>query len=83
MSGCAICVYDLYNEALTDYKAKITQIQSDLSALYIPRSEWPVQLRGSPMAGDKQPNQTQNTSMSAFEALEMKLKAKHNAQSAI
>ena len=77
MSGCAICVYDLYHVALTNYNEKMQLIRSNLSALDVPQSQWPKQLREGLLEVPKDPT------LSAFEALEMKLKARHDAQSGV
>ncbi|KAG1763298.1 oxidoreductase-like protein [Suillus occidentalis] len=53
MSGCAICVYDLYEESLEAYKESIAALRSSLSALTIPDSEWPDRIRTNTPAAEK------------------------------
>ncbi|KII84561.1 hypothetical protein PLICRDRAFT_117598 [Plicaturopsis crispa FD-325 SS-3] len=72
MSGCAICVHDLYQEALEEYNESIAALRTTLSARHIPDSEWPVSVQPS---GQKAAQKS--ASLSAFEELERALEAKH------
>ncbi|KAI1798041.1 hypothetical protein LXA43DRAFT_5433 [Ganoderma leucocontextum] len=78
MSGCAICVYDLYDEARTDHIQAMDQLRADLTKLGVPESEWPTDIwrdgQGSHPALASRLNA--NASLSAFEQLELALKAK-------
>jgi Oxidoreductase-like protein, N-terminal len=79
MSGCAVCVYDLYDESLQAYKHSVASLQRSLSALGIPLTDWPPSVRPP---SPQQQQQTRNTpnanqvSLDAFEATELALKAK-------
>ncbi len=73
MSGCAVCVYDLYDEARKDYIQALNKLRSNLDELNIPESEWPADIRPDRQGG---PVAKPNVTLSAFEQLEQALKAK-------
>ncbi|KAJ8693922.1 hypothetical protein PTI98_008865 [Pleurotus ostreatus] len=72
MSGCAVCVYDLYEDSLSAYKESLATLRSSLEERGIPETEWPSSLRG---AGTPVPPKN-NVALSAFEEFERALKAK-------
>lgn len=75
MSGCAICVNDLYADSLTAYKDALADLRKSLTAAKVPQDEWPARVRPEdPRTGAKPP--TANVSLSAFEAMEQALTAK-------
>lgn len=77
MSGCAICVYDLYDDSLNTYKKAVISLRKSLAALEIPESDWPLSVR--PASGHealKRNATTKETSLDAFEAMELALKTK-------
>jgi hypothetical protein len=74
MSGCAICVYDLYEDAVLTYKASLASLRTQLRSMEIPQSEWPSRVGSSPDSPAVQ--RPSNTSFDAFEAMEKALKAK-------
>lgn len=78
MSGCAVCVYDLYDEARTDYVMAVDKLRHDLTKLGVPESEWPADIQGSGQGSDLVPasKPSGSASLSAFEQLELALKAK-------
>lgn len=86
MSGCAICVYDLHDDTLTAYKDSVTSLQASLDAMGVARDTWPASIRPPPLKSKAQakakfgalpPQQAQRAaSLSAFEEMEMRLKAK-------
>lgn len=78
MSGCAICVYDLYEEALDTYKSSLAQVQSSLRAMAVPESDWPTTLQPSSTSTTVQ---SRSVTLSAFEQLEATLKAKQETAS--
>lgn len=73
MSGCAVCVYDLYEESQSHYRDSIETIRKSLSNLAIPQTEWPSSLTNT-LRSDIQ--KVASASESAFEALEKALAAK-------
>lgn len=76
MSGCAICVYDLYEEALDEYKKAAESLRTSLRLLQVPEEQWPAGIQTKEtLSGRKPPS----TSMSAFEELEARLREKHAA----
>ncbi|KAI0065231.1 hypothetical protein BV25DRAFT_1822377 [Artomyces pyxidatus] len=75
MSGCAVCVYDLYEESLSAYTSSLKTVQASLTAMDIPTSEWPESIR--PLKEQPRSRQSSNSvSLSAFEQMERALKAK-------
>ena len=79
MSGCAVCVQDLYVEALDEYKKAVDSLRSSLTTLHVPEDEWPAQIRTQ----NKQPERKKDVALSAFEELERQLleRKKSDAQS--
>ncbi|KAG9125734.1 hypothetical protein FRC07_006419 [Ceratobasidium sp. 392] len=75
MSGCVVCVYDLYLSALEDYKQSLTSARSLLESRFVPLSEWPDEVREAQPQGDEQPLDSLDLdpSMKAFLILEKKL----------
>ncbi|KAJ7484791.1 oxidoreductase-like protein [Mycena galericulata] len=65
MSGCAVCVYDLYEEDLTAYKVSLEGLRATLAAKGIPEAALPEGVRRREDQG--------GGSISAFEALEKAL----------
>lgn len=45
MSGCAVCVYDLYLSSLDDYKHDLASARAQLRERSVPLSEWPEEAR--------------------------------------
>lgn len=78
MSGCAICVHDLYNEALEAYDGAVASLRSSLTAHGIPESEWPAQIQTK-----AEKERKKDVILSAFEQMELELAAKQIARSRI
>ena len=91
MSGCAICVYDLHDDSLSAYKDSVSSLQASLDAIGVAKETWPASIRppppkskskfgssgSQPKFGSVPPQQAQRAaSLSAFEEMEMRLKAK-------
>ena len=76
MSGCAVCVYDLYDEARKDYMHAIGNIRSELTKMGVPETEWPADIRTDWQGGQTSPVSKPNVSLSAFEQLELALRTK-------
>jgi hypothetical protein len=74
MSGCAICVHDLYLDALATYDESVSSLRLSLSALNISESEWPSNIRTSGI-GSKEDRKS-DVSIDAFVALERALREK-------
>lgn len=81
MSGCAICVYDLYEESLQAYKESLVALRSSLSASSIPESEWPERIRTT--AKIPTADKRQDAVFSAFEEMERQLKGKREWRAAV
>ena len=85
MSGCAVCVYDLYEEALAAYKDSVTTLRAALSARHIPEREWPAHIRTgkatptTPMATGK----SKGAVLDAFEEMERALQQKRDKRAAV
>ncbi|KZT32645.1 hypothetical protein SISSUDRAFT_1066770 [Sistotremastrum suecicum HHB10207 ss-3] len=89
MSGCTLCVYDLYADSLEQYHDTIAGIRESLREQNVREEEWPAVLR-SPVADDIEGGKEKtleereedlvDVSMDAFRAMEKALKAKHHPQ---
>ena len=80
MSGCAVCVYDLYEESLDTFRYSVAALRETLVQMQIPETDWPVNIRGNGPADGSVKRPTQNVSLSAFEEMERSLKRKHSPQ---
>ena len=74
MSGCAICVYDLYQDSLTAYNESVASLRIALENLKIPESEWPPEIQRS--SSYSTALQQKDVSLNAFEQLERRLREK-------
>lgn len=75
MSGCAICVYDLYQESLDAYKTAAVSVRASLTSMGVPVEQWPENIRV-----DLERKATPSIILSAFEEMERELKARHKAE---
>jgi Oxidoreductase-like protein, N-terminal len=78
MSGCAICVHDLYQEALDNYNTSVTAVRASLTVMKVPVEEWPKTIRPESQKRTSLP--TSSVSLSAFKEMERALKARREAQ---
>lgn len=83
MSGCAVCVHDLYLDALKSYRSSLREIRDRLVAKSVPRDRWPrpiLELKESAVSSqdDDIPDDVDATAR-AFMKLERQLKEKHKA----
>ncbi|KDR72489.1 hypothetical protein GALMADRAFT_749745 [Galerina marginata CBS 339.88] len=80
MSGCAVCVYDLYEESLEAYQNALSSLRTSLTALNIPDYEWPLsvqQKRSKNSTGSRSESEMRKeTVLSAFEEMERALALK-------
>lgn len=67
MSGCAICVYDLYEEAVERWREEMEGVKKRLKDMGVDESEWPV---GKP--------RRKTVVQDAFEELERELASKRD-----
>jgi len=74
MSGCTVCVYDLYEESLASYEDSIAALRKSLGALGIPPDMWPPNVR--PDVEKSTPESRKGVILNAFEEMERKLKEK-------
>lgn len=70
MSGCAICVYDLYETARENYRDELSLFRATLIRKGVPENQWPQSTRTSPVT--ERYNKV-DVSLSAFRALEKSL----------
>jgi Oxidoreductase-like protein, N-terminal len=77
MSGCAVCVHELYQESLDDYNATVVAVRASLADMKVPEDEWPETIRPGAEKGTSLP--ASNTSLSAFQEMERALKARREA----
>ncbi|KAI0702029.1 hypothetical protein C8T65DRAFT_655763 [Cerioporus squamosus] len=80
MSGCAVCVYDLYDEAREDYIKAVDHLRSELTKQNVPKSEWPADIRPDWKGGQTSPVSRSDVTLSAFEQLELALKARRERE---
>ena len=80
MSGCAVCVYDLHEEALKEYKEAILCLQNSLSALHIPMNEWPSSIRRQDSSEPSGPDKRKEMVLNAFEEMERALELKRQSE---
>ncbi|KAF8548821.1 hypothetical protein OG21DRAFT_1398768, partial [Imleria badia] len=76
MSGCAVCVYDLYEEALAEYKDSVMTLRAALSARRIPETEWPSHIRTIPTPTSAE--KSKGAVLDALEEMERALKEKRD-----
>jgi hypothetical protein len=76
MSGCAICVQDLYQESLDDYNASVATVRASLTDMKVPEDEWPETIR----PGVERRTSLPASSLNAFREMERALKARREAQ---
>lgn len=87
MSGCAVCVYDLYEEALDAYNDSVATLRAALSARHIAETQWPAHIRtatveethGSTTTTEK----SKDAVLGAFEEMERALKEKRDKRAAV
>lgn len=72
MSGCAVCVQDLYVEALDEYKLAVDSLRTSLRTLRVPEDEWPAHIQTTRSQPAKKPNPV----FDAFAEFEARLKQK-------
>ncbi|KAF9480936.1 hypothetical protein BDN70DRAFT_876959 [Pholiota conissans] len=80
MSGCAVCVYDLYEESLEAYKEAVAGLRNSLSALHIPEAEWPAQIRPKESTSPSREGPRKEVILSAFEEMERRLAMQHQKE---
>ncbi|KAK7061393.1 hypothetical protein R3P38DRAFT_2829230 [Favolaschia claudopus] len=71
MSGCAVCVYDLYEESLEAYQQSLAVFRLALQSSGVAEESWPQHTRIKNAASSKK-----TVTLTAFEELEQSLKAK-------
>ncbi|WVN89315.1 uncharacterized protein L203_104537 [Cryptococcus depauperatus CBS 7841] len=82
MSGCVNCVYTAYSQELEEYMAAIDAAREALKAAHISQEDWPDEIEnsGNVERVKGQEESGMDTGMSAFLALEKKLKTKHASE---
>ena len=81
MSGCAICVHDLYQESLDAYNESISSLRASLSALSIPEAEWPADIQNNTIDREEEKKGRGNVSLNAFVEMERALALKKKKES--
>lgn len=83
MSGCTVCVYDLYDEAMEQYREGIERVKVRLREMGVGEGEWPVALgAGENGREGGQPERVRaSVVMDAFEQLERQLAEKRKRES--
>lgn len=78
MSGCAVCVYDLYGESLEAYKNAVADLRVKLTMVNIPEDQWPKNIQTS--SPNTQVVNPASAVQSAFEEMERVLKDKRESE---
>ena len=78
MSGCSVCVYDLYEESVEAYKQSLSTIRASLDKLNIPESQWPPDIQRGPPSNASENTPKKSVVLSAFEEMEQRLREKHS-----
>jgi len=78
MSGCAVCVHDLYQESLDAYRTSVASVRASLTAMKVPVEQWPETIRPKPEGRTHLP--ASSVSLNAFEEMERALKARRQAE---
>ncbi|KAI0264648.1 hypothetical protein BC834DRAFT_781961, partial [Gloeopeniophorella convolvens] len=73
MSGCAICVHDLYQDSLAAHAAALASVRASLASMDVPVAQWPARIRPD---ADTTAQPKARTALSAFEEFERALEAK-------
>lgn len=69
MSGCAICVYDLYEDSRAAYAESLHLLHNTLAVMKVPMAEWPPEILSTSQISTKK-----DISLSAFEDMERALR---------
>lgn len=81
MSGCAVCVYDLHEEALKEYKDAVLSLRNSLSVLHISEDEWPSSIRKQQDSSETSaPDKRKEMVLNVFEEMERALKLKRQSE---
>ncbi|KAH8116004.1 hypothetical protein DFH11DRAFT_1583515 [Phellopilus nigrolimitatus] len=72
MSGCAVCVHDLYAESLAAYDAAVAELRVALAGAHVPEAAWPAEIR-------VEKERKKDAVLSAFEQMELQLAARREA----
>ena len=80
MSGCAVCVHDLYAESLESYTKAMDDLREALRRQGVSEKEWPKQIL--PRVKDAKEDK-RGTLLSAFEQLELKLAKKKDEETPV
>jgi len=78
MSGCAVCVHNLYQESLDKYDLSVAAVRASLTAMKVPVEEWPETIRPESQRRTSPP--LSSVSLGAFKEMERALKARREAQ---
>ncbi|KAJ3717575.1 hypothetical protein DFJ43DRAFT_1099327 [Lentinula guzmanii] len=65
MSGCAVCVYDLYEDSLTAYREAVAKVTGALKSMEVPEADWPRNLRTS--------ERNKDVTLTVFEQMELEI----------
>jgi Oxidoreductase-like protein, N-terminal len=81
MSGCAICVYDLYEESISAYDVSVVQVRKALAEMGVKEQDWPASILPT-SSGTVVQRTAQATARDAFEEMERALQKKKEAREA-
>ncbi|KAF9039301.1 hypothetical protein BJ165DRAFT_1352071 [Panaeolus papilionaceus] len=81
MSGCAVCVYDLHEEAVEAYRSAVSSVIAKLTTKGVPSTQWPASLQKHNKPTAKSTESRKEAVLSAFEEMERALALKKEQQS--
>ncbi|KAI0827117.1 hypothetical protein BC628DRAFT_1371007 [Trametes gibbosa] len=79
MSGCAVCVYDLYDEARQDYLKALDKVRANLTQMGVSEDKWPSDIQRKQRPSE--PPKRSDVILSAFEQFEKTLREKRERES--
>ncbi|KAJ4478631.1 oxidoreductase-like protein [Lentinula edodes] len=81
MSGCAVCVYDLYEDSLAAYREAVAKVTATLNVMGVPESDWPWTLRSS--SGVTGTERKKDVTLSVFEQMEREIQRRKQQENLV
>ncbi|KAJ3776197.1 oxidoreductase-like protein [Lentinula raphanica] len=78
MSGCAVCVYDLYEDSLNAYREAVAKVAATLNGMGVPKADWPRELLAN--NSDIEMGRSKDVTLSVFEKMELEIQRRKQAK---
>ncbi|KZT53731.1 hypothetical protein CALCODRAFT_500772 [Calocera cornea HHB12733] len=75
MGGCAVCVYDIYGDAVEEYHADLAVARQRLQATGVPEDLWPVDVLAAGQDGKSAGHKAKDAVDDEIDRLDASLKA--------